>query len=113
MIIAKFSTDGASGSITMEISGHGGGKLGQDLVCAGASTLAYTAAQSMEFMYSEDKLMKKPNIRIRKGEMSVTAKPRAEDYAEALHVFFVAQVGIHLLATNFPDKINLIPFDEP
>ena len=33
--------------------------------------------------------------------------PTEEDYAEALHTFWVAQCGIHVLAHNYPQNVKL------
>jgi hypothetical protein len=44
------------------------------------------------------------------GEAAIVAKPKGECFAEALHAFFVAQVGYSLLARNYPQFVELKSF---
>lgn len=113
MVKAEFFTNKESGSITLKLSGHAGqAKKGEDIVCASASILAYTVAQALEFMYEEGGLKKKPHLKLEPGDSIIVAKPKPESYAEALHIFFVAQVGYHLLAHNYPQYVELQSFGE-
>jgi uncharacterized protein YsxB (DUF464 family) len=113
MVRAEFFTNKESGSITLKLSGHAGqAEKGQDIVCAAASILAYTVAQALQFMYEQGELQKKPHIRLAEGDTIIVAKPNPETYAEALHTFFVAQVGYHLLAHNYPKYVSLSSFGE-
>lgn len=113
MVKAEFFTNKDSGTITMKLTGHAGqAKKGQDIVCAAASILAYTVAQTLQFMYEEGGLRKKPHLKLEEGNTIIVAKPKAESYAEALHTFFVAQVGYHLLSRNYPQYVELSSFGE-
>ena len=113
MVNVEFFTNKESGSITMKLTGHAGqAKKGEDIVCASASILAYTVAQAIQFMYEEGGLQKKPHIKLEEGDTIIVAKPKPETYAEALHTFFVAQVGYHLLAHNYPQYVSLSSFGE-
>ena len=113
MVKAEFFTDKESGSITMKLSGHAGqAKQGEDIVCASASILAYTVAQTLQFMYEQGELKKKPHLKLEEGDTIIVAKPKPEAYAEVLHTFFVAQVGYHLLAHNYPQYVSLSSFGE-
>lgn len=97
----------------MKLTGHAGqAKKGEDIVCASASILAYTVAQAIQFMYEQGELQKKPRIKLAEGDSVIVAKPKPESYAEALHTFFVAQVGYHLLAHNYPQYVALSSFGE-
>ena len=112
MVTAEFFTNKEAGSITLKLSGHAGqAKSGEDIVCAAASILAYTVAQSLQFMYEEGKLKKKPHIKLEKGDSVIVAKPTEDGYAEALHTYFVAQVGYHLLSHNYPQYVALSSFE--
>ena len=109
MIKARFYTEGEC--ICMELSGHAGqAKKGQDLICASASMLAYTVAQAVRFLFEEDKLLDEPQIGLEDGNALVEAAPKQEFFDETLHTFFVAQVGFHLLAHNYPQAVELISF---
>lgn len=113
MIQVEFFTNKEAGSITMKLTGHAEqAKKGEDIVCAAASILAYTVAQALQFMYEEGDMQKKPHIKLDDGDTIIVAKPKAESYAEALHTFFVAQVGYHLLASNFPKYVALSSFGD-
>lgn len=113
MVQAEFFTNKESGSITLKLTGHAQqAKKGEDIVCSAASILAYTVAQALQFMYEQGDLQKKPRIKLEEGDTIIVAKPKADSYAEALHTFFVAQVGYHLLAHNYPQYVSLSSFGE-
>lgn len=108
MIQAKFYQKPSNGSIHMTLKGHADvAPKGEDLICASATMLAYTVAQAVQFMYENGKLTKKPKIEIKDGEAIVIATPNEDAYAEALHTFWVAQCGIHVLAHNYPGHVRL------
>ena len=112
MIQAAFYTDKSSGSISLKLSGHAGAaNKGHDIICSAASMLAYTVAQTAQYMYAEGGLRKKPRIDIADGNATIVVKPKDDSYAEALHTFFVAQVGFSLLAHNYPQFVELKSFD--
>ena len=113
MVKAEFFTNKESGSITLKLTGHAGaGEKGKDIICASASMLAYTVAQALQFMYEQGDLQKKPHIKLAEGDSIIVAKPKEDSYAEALHTFFVAQVGYHLLSHNYPQYVSLTSFGE-
>lgn len=108
MIDFRFYRKADNGSIHMTIRGHAQtAPSGQDLVCASATMLAYTVAQAVQFMFEQGKLKRKPKINIKEGKAIVIATPTDEDYAEALHTFFVGQCGAHVLAHNYPQHVKL------
>ena len=113
MVKAEFFTNQESGSISLKLTGHAGqAEPGKDIVCSATSILAYTVAQALQFMYEEGGLKKKPHLKLEEGDTIIVAKPKEETYAEALHTFFVAQVGYHLLAHNYPQYVSLSSFGE-
>jgi uncharacterized protein YsxB (DUF464 family) len=92
----------------MTLKGHAGAApKGEDLICSAATMMAYTVAQAVQFMHEQGKLKKKPKIHIKDGEAAIIATPMEEGYAEALHTFWVAQCGIHVLAHNYPQNVKL------
>ena len=108
MVKVHFWRDPDKNSICMKVSGHAGtAPKGQDLVCASATMLVYTVAQAMTFMHELGQLAEKPRIKIREGKASVSVVPKEDYYAEVLHTFWVAQCGIHLLAHNYPQNVQL------
>lgn len=108
MITIRFYTKPGEGSIHMTLKGHSeAAPKGQDLVCAAATMLAYTAAQAVQFLQEQDKLKKKPRISVHDGSAVVIATPKEDAYAEALCAFWVAQCGAHVLARNYPQQVTL------
>lgn len=113
MITAEFTTHKDAGSISLRMTGHAGAAAaGSDIVCAAASILAYTVAQTLQFMDEQGDLQKKPRIQLNEGDTILVAKPKPESYAEVLHTFFVVQVGFHLLSHNYPQYVELKSFGE-
>lgn len=108
MIKIHFWQEKDKGSIHLKVKGHAGtAPKGQDLVCASATMLVYTVAQAVSFMHEQGQLEEKPHIKIREGKAIVVASPKEDFYAEALHTFWVAQCGAHLLAKNYPEAVSL------
>ena len=108
MVKIHFWQEKDKGSIHLKVKGHAGtAPKGEDLVCASATMLVYTVAQAMSFMHEQGQLEEKPHIKIREGKAVVVARPKEEFFAEALHTFWVAQCGAHLLAKNYPEAVTL------
>lgn len=108
MIKIHFWRDSDKGTIHMKAKGHANAApKGEDLVCSAATMLVYTVAQALTFMHELGQLEEKPRISIREGKALVVAKPREEYLAEALHTFWVAQCGAHVLGKNYPDCVAL------
>lgn len=108
MIHMRFYRNGCDKSLHMEFSGHAGSApRGEDLVCAAATMLAYTAAQAVQFLYEQGKLKKPPRIVLEDGAATVVATPLPETEAETMMVFWVAQAGAHVLARNYPQSAVL------
>lgn len=102
-----------TGSLSLCIKGHAGAaEIGQDIVCASASILAYTAAQLVKDYSASGKLKHKPTIFLKKGSSTVTCAPKEEYYNEVKHTFFVVQTGLNLLAHNYPQYVTLTKFGE-
>ena len=98
------------GSYEMRVVGHAGfAEAGSDPVCAGASVLAFTAAQCIDSM--RGKLQKKPTIRISGGNVRVIAKPKPEYAVYVKQVFLVAQVGYALLQEAHPGSVEVTLFE--
>lgn len=108
MVKIHFWQEKEKGSIHMKVSGHSRtAPRGADLVCASATMLVYTVAQAVSFMHEQGQLEEKPRIKIREGKAIVIARPKEDYYAEALHTFWVAQCGAHVLAKNYPEAVSL------
>ena len=86
--------------------------MGQDIVCASVSILAYTVAQTLLFMYEEDRLLEEPIVDMDSGDALIVCRPKDNYYGEALHTFFVAKVGYNLLAQNYPKYVDIKSFGQ-
>lgn len=108
MITVRFYRKADQGSVHMVMEGHAGAApKGEDLVCAGASMLAYTAGQAVRFLYEQGKLRCRPKISIREGNAVIIATPKKEAEAETLYLYWVVQSGAYVLARNYPRFVRL------
>ena len=114
MIKVAFYNNNDKRELKMTVKGHSGqADVGHDIICASASILAYTVAQILRAMHSHGDLESPPKIRLDSGDASVSCRVTEDsNYAEALHTFFVAQVGYSLLAHNYPEFVELTMFGE-
>lgn len=95
------------GGYEMRILGHADfAEAGKDPVCAGASILAFTAAQYV--MLLDDYLEEDPIIHVSGGNVRVVAKPKPEADAAVRQVFAMAQVGFLLLQEAYPESVKLL-----
>lgn len=107
MIQAKFYC-GGDGSLHMQAVGHAGaGPKGQDLVCAGVSTLAETLAQAVERLYFQGMLRRCPKVELYEGNAEIIAVPKERLHREVAMVFWTVQNGIAELAASFPGNVSL------
>ena len=112
MIHVEFYRDTKNGSVQMEMQGHAEtAPKAQDLVCASATTVAYTLAQAVQFLYEQDRLLEKPVIQIVDGYAHIQVYPRKCALAETLMTFWVAQAGAFVLERNFPQAVSLMAME--
>lgn len=111
MIKISFSRDGET--ISLRVNGHAGqAEMGQDIVCASASILAYTVAQTLQYIDAQGGLKERPHLNLKSGYAEIICKPTEEYAGEVLQTFFVAEVGYTLLAHNYPQYVELKMFGE-
>lgn len=107
MISVRFFT-GADGGFHLRMRGHAGaGPKGRDLVCAGASTLAFALGRAAEHLEAAGLLSAPARVRLREGEAEISALPRQEFRQETALVFWTVQVGMHELAAAHPARVVL------
>lgn len=108
MIRTKFYIVEPEGSIHMVMWGHAGAApRGQDLVCAGCSTLACTLGEAVERLYQQGMLRRYPRVEIKAGEAEIIALPKPAFFQEVMMLFWLAETGIGLLNRNYPDYVSL------
>lgn len=95
----------------MTMKGHAGtAPKGEDLVCAGATMLAYTLAQTVDFFRRDGKLAKDPKLRLMEGDCEIVCTPTKESYGQVLNAFWVQQCGAMVLAENYRENVRLEGF---
>ena len=108
MIIVRFELDEERGTLTLRVNGHAGAaKAGEDTVCASATILAYTLAQTMKIDRTAGRLRYEPKIRLREGDAVVSVRPRAEWMRDVLTEWYVVMNGYLLLAHNYAKYVTL------
>ena len=89
----------------LQVTGHAGaGKRGEDLVCAAASVLIYTAAAAARQLHREGKLETAPQIRLQPGNALLTL----ETVPAAGAMLDVIATGFDLLAAQYSKNVRLL-----
>ena len=114
MITVSIFRDKKSKTLILKLSGHAGAaEAGHDIICASATILAYTVAQEAKNMEKRHQLSKPPFIKMEEGDIEITVHPKNDAaHADALHTFYVAEVGYSLLAYNYPQFVELLKVNE-
>ena len=99
----------ADGSVRLVLGGHArAAPKGEDLVCAGATTLAYTAAQVAQALYEKGTLVRQPKIALDEGKALVIATPSQEGRRELEQAMWAVGCGLEVLSHNYPDCIRMV-----
>ncbi len=102
MIVIRYERE----KCRLRVYGHAGaGRKGEDLVCAGASTLAYTLAASVAELERERKA-EKSSILLQPGCADISCVPR--DPAAVQGAFDTVYRGFRLLAKNYRKFVRLV-----
>lgn len=100
--------NGADGSRNLQMQGHAGAApKGQDLVCAGASTLALTLGRAAARMEEEEMLARPALVRLEAGDTAISVLPRREWAASADAIFWTILLGLSRLAQAYPQYVQL------
>lgn len=97
-----------STNLHMNIKGHAGaGVKGEDLVCAGASTLASTlvcvAQNSPEY---------RPDVQVSDAEIDVRLHPDEDDVRDCMVSMDTVFIGFAMMAVQFPDYVSVTLIEE-
>ena len=104
MIKVKFAFDKDKRECSLLVNGHAGqAVVGEDIVCASASILAYTIAQIIKGMEHHGDLSETPTIKLESGDATIVCRAK-DDYlfSELMQDFFVIRTGYALLECNYP-----------
>lgn len=98
------------GTYIVRLEGHAGqADVGQDIVCAAASILCYTAAQTAIDLYDAGKLRKEPRTVMEPGDCAITICPKRGAVAEVLVALRTIETGFALLAHHYPEYVAFTP----
>ena len=112
MIHVKFSMDWKAMTVSMDVQGYTKAVLRtDDLLCTGTTVLVYTLAQAVQFLYEQDLLLGRPQVRICDGHANIIVRPRESAQGEVLIPFWTVQSGFYVLERNFPKRISLTPLE--
>ena len=104
MIKVKYAYDRDKRECSLTVNGHAGqAVVGQDIVCASASILAYAIAQIIKAMEHHGDLAEPPTISLESGDATISCRVR-DDYlfSELMQYFFTVRTGYALLERNYP-----------
>lgn len=114
MIKVRFGMDEDRGLLSLNMKGHAGmSTVGNDVVCAAASILAYTVAQSVKTASEIGRCKYAPTIKLKGGNAKVVCRMKAENFDEMAHTYLVIQTGFILLNHQYPQFVELHKFGEP
>lgn len=97
--------------LKFSVTGHAGADVkGQDLVCASASILLYTLAQTVDDMEQHGEFTCEPIIEVDEGDALIACHCNSDEtYAEAVTAFKTIWAGFELLAHDYPQYVELNP----
>lgn len=79
------------------ITGHASGKPGENIICAGASMLAYTMAEALLNADTDVKIV----------DDGDTFKFKVKENPKSKHVISTIMTGYKLLQDNYPKEVSL------
>lgn len=108
MIFVEFVE--SHGVLCLSIEGHAEtAPKGEDLICAAASTLAYTAAYSMEQLSKEGKFKDNGEFfaQLEPGDCLLVCTPKPEYLAVARLMLMTVLYGFYVLKEAFPEVVSV------
>lgn len=97
--------------LTLRIVGHAGqADMGHDIVCSACSILAYTVAQLVKTADDVGDLQCPPEVKLESGDAVISCIPTEDTYYTIMSIYMFAEVGYKLLASNFPQFVELKSF---
>lgn len=97
--------------LTLRLKGHSRqANIGQDIVCASCSILAYTVAQLVKVAEAQGDLRTVPKIELNRGDAIISCEPVKEAYNGLSAAYMYAMTGYNLLAHNYPQHVELKQF---
>ena len=111
MIDIIFSRNKSYRKIKLTIKGHANAaEKGEDLICSAVSFAAYTVAKNISDLNTVHAFKEEPKIELEEGNAVIACTPKKDTYRECLMVYLVIQTGLELLASQYPDNIQITTF---
>ena len=102
------------GTFKLTVTGHAGAaEHGHDIICASASILAYTLAQSVQDCCTQGRLAGNPVVRLSAGSAEIIARPTREACGEVRTIYNTITRGYELLSRNYPDYLTIVTRRKP
>lgn len=96
------------GVLWLSMAGHAGAApKGQDIVCAAATMLMYTAAQAALDMGSRGELQTSPSVKLDDGSAGVAFRPKEEAMEKGRLVLDVIRRGLEVLGKRYPENVAI------
>ena len=96
------------GVLWLSMAGHAGAApKGQDIVCAAATMLMYTAAQAALDMGSRGELQTSPSVKLDDGSAGVAFRPKKEAMEKGRLVLDVIRRGLEVLGKRYPENVAI------
>lgn len=96
------------GMLWLSMEGHAGAApKGQDIVCAAATMLMYTAAQAALDMGSRGELQTSPSVKLDDGSAGVAFRPKEEAIEKGRLVLDVIRRGLEVLGKRYPENVAI------
>lgn len=93
--------------LSLAMKGHAGaGQKGSDPVCAACSVLAATLREMVANGVKNGAFYEEPTLHLAGGDALISCAPRADFYIEFLHAYYMAHVGLSLLAADYPECVH-------
>lgn len=96
------------GTLWLSMEGHAGtAPKGQDIVCAAATMLMYTAAQAAMDMGSRGELQRPPAVKLDDGNACAAFRPKEEAMEKGRLVLDVIRRGLEVLGKRYPENVAI------
>ena len=96
------------GFLWLSMTGHAGAApKGQDIVCAAATMLMYTAAQAAMDMGSRGELQRPPSVKLDDGNACAAFRPKEEAMEKGRLVLDVIRRGLEVLGKRYPENVAI------
>lgn len=98
--------------LRMRAKGHAGfAKYGEDVVCAGLSTLFVTVEEIIIEMRDEGLLAEEPEVQLCSGDVVLAMEPREKGRYKAETLWEFLRTGVKLLAERYPQYVVITSAD--